>query len=63
MNYNSVILVGVVALTAAWWFIHARRHYPGPKVMNMYITDAHILQPPIAAGVLSTESEKKKQEL
>ena len=39
MNYNSVILVGVVALTAAWWLIHAVRHYPGPKVMTLYIHD------------------------
>lgn len=37
MNWNSVILVGVVALTALWWFIHAREHYPGPKVMGLYI--------------------------
>ncbi len=39
MNYNSVILVGVVFLTTAWWFIHAIRHYPGPKVMTLYIHD------------------------
>ncbi len=37
MNYNSVILVGVVFLTATWWLLHAIRHYPGPKVMTMYI--------------------------
>ncbi len=39
MNYNSVILAGVVFLTTAWWFIHAIRHYPGPKVMTLYIHD------------------------
>ncbi|CAJ2500247.1 Uu.00g031000.m01.CDS01 [Anthostomella pinea] len=39
MNYNSVILFGTVALSAAWWFIHATRHYPGPKVMQLYIHD------------------------
>ncbi|KAK3495480.1 amino acid permease-domain-containing protein [Neurospora crassa] len=37
MNYNSVILVGVVALTALWWVVHARRKYPGPRVMALYI--------------------------
>ena len=44
MNYNSVILVGVVALTAAWWLVHARKRYPGPKVMGLYIHDV------VAAG-------------
>ncbi len=39
MNYNSVILAGVVVLTTAWWLLHAVRHYPGPKVMTMYIHD------------------------
>jgi len=36
MNWNSVILVGVVALTAGWWLIDGK-NYPGPKVMSMYI--------------------------
>lgn len=40
MNYNSVILVGVVALTAVWWVVHARRNYPGLKVMGLYIHDS-----------------------
>lgn len=39
MNYNSVILVGVVALSAIWWVLHAIRNYPGPKVMMLYIHD------------------------
>jgi choline transport protein len=39
MNYNSVILVGVVALSAIWWVLHAIRNYPGPKVMHLYIHD------------------------
>ncbi|KAK6859746.1 Choline transporter [Apiospora arundinis] len=39
MNYNSVILVGVVFLSAIWWVMHATRHYPGPKVMKLYIHD------------------------
>lgn len=35
MNYNSVILVGVVVLTTLWWFIHAIRKYDGPNVQAM----------------------------
>ncbi|CAN8101349.1 unnamed protein product [Discula destructiva] len=63
MNYNSVILVGVIALTAAWWFMHARRHYPGPKVMTMYISDGKVVQTPLEAGGLNTEVEKKKEDI
>ncbi len=37
MNYNSVILVGVIALTTIWWFIHGARKYPGPALSSMYI--------------------------
>lgn len=36
MNYNSVILVGVVFLTTIWWFIHGRTKYPGPKLALLY---------------------------
>ncbi|KAF2415962.1 choline transport protein [Tothia fuscella] len=36
MNYNSVILVGVLVLTTLWWFIHGRKNYPGPKLATMY---------------------------
>lgn len=39
MNYNSVILVGTLVLTAAWWLLHARKHYPGPKVLHLYMSD------------------------
>jgi choline transport protein len=60
MNYNSVILVGVVALTALWWVIHARKHYPGPKVMMMYIHDDKVVTgTPAEAAIL--EDEHKKQ--
>ena len=37
MNYNSVILVGVLVLTAIWWFIHGFTKYPGPKLASLYI--------------------------
>jgi choline transport protein len=37
MNYNSVILVGVTALTAIWWFIHGSSKYPGPKMSHIYL--------------------------
>lgn len=36
MNYNSVILVGVVVLTATWWWVYAARHYKGPKLTELY---------------------------
>lgn len=60
MNYNSVILVGVIALTALWWVIHANRHYPGPKVMTMYIHDDQpvTVTPAQAAAI---QSEQKTQ--
>ncbi|KAK1585241.1 choline transporter [Colletotrichum navitas] len=37
MNWSSVILVGTVAITALWWAFHAAKHYPGPKVMSLYV--------------------------
>lgn len=61
MNYNVVILFGVVAVTAAWWFIHARKHYPGPKVMTMYITEGQVVQAPLEAGGLNTKSDSKEK--
>ncbi|OQO08408.1 hypothetical protein B0A48_06278 [Cryoendolithus antarcticus] len=36
MNWNSIILVGCVLLTAAWWFIHGVKKYPGPKLAQLY---------------------------
>ena len=35
MNYNSVILVGVFALTGFWWLVHGMRNYEGPKLGMM----------------------------
>ena len=37
MNYNSVILVGVIALVSFWWVVHGLKRYPGPKLGNMYV--------------------------
>ncbi|KAK1755017.1 putative amino acid transporter [Echria macrotheca] len=51
MNYNAVILMGVVAITGIWWVVHAVRHYPGPKVMTLYIHDDTL-----AVGATPTES-------
>ncbi|KAF7172168.1 hypothetical protein CNMCM5623_004415 [Aspergillus felis] len=31
MNYSSVITVGLVTLTALWWFVRGRRDYRGPR--------------------------------
>lgn len=42
MNYNSVILVGVVVLSAIWWFIYPIRNYEGPKAAKVY--EEEILQ-------------------
>ncbi|KAI0446439.1 amino acid transporter [Xylaria telfairii] len=39
MNYNSVILVGTIAISVIWWLVHATNRYPGPKVMRLYIHD------------------------
>lgn len=36
---NSVILVGVVVLTAFWWVVHGMRKYPGPKLAHLYLED------------------------
>lgn len=38
MNYKDVALVGVLILTVACWFIHARTKYPGPKLSNLYFS-------------------------
>ena len=61
MNYNSVILVGVVALTGLWWVVHAVRHYPGPKVMSLYIYEDkggvhHGIDP--SGGLVDAKAEK-----
>jgi choline transport protein len=39
MNYNSVILMSTVALTAFWWFVHGFRKYPGPKVAGFIFAE------------------------
>jgi hypothetical protein len=61
MNYNSVITVGVVVLTAAWWVMHARKNYPGPKVMTMYIHEGQSVEEPLAAGGLNAEKDKDEK--
>lgn len=45
MNYNSVILVGVLVLTTMWWFVHARRKYPGPKLSVLYLDGKNVDTP------------------
>ncbi len=57
MNYNAVILAGVVAITGIWWVLHAVRHYPGPKVMTLYVHDDSIsgVTPPSEAGELEAD--------
>lgn len=36
MNYNSVILVGVVALSALLWLVHGMKKYPGARLTALY---------------------------
>lgn len=31
MNYTSVITVGLMALTALWWVVRARKNFQGPQ--------------------------------
>lgn len=45
MNYNSVILVGVLVLTAIWWIVHAHRKYPGPKLSGLYLDETAVDRP------------------
>lgn len=59
MNYNSVILVGVIVVTAAWWLVHARKNYPGPKVMVMYIHDGRSVEAPLVPGGVDTVQKGK----
>jgi len=49
MNYNSVILVGVLILTTTWWFLHARKKYPGPKLAGLY-AEGKIVEMPKEGG-------------
>lgn len=39
MNYNSVILVGVVMLTGLWWVFYAAKHYDAPKLTELHMND------------------------
>ncbi|KAH8694582.1 amino acid/polyamine transporter I [Ilyonectria robusta] len=39
MNYNCVILCGVLFITGVWWLIHATKHYPGPAFNITIIHD------------------------
>ncbi|KPM40106.1 hypothetical protein AK830_g6415 [Neonectria ditissima] len=39
MNYNCVILAGVVFITGVWWLVHATKHYPGPTFNHNFIHD------------------------
>lgn len=42
MNYNSVILVGVVLLTTVWWFVHGLTRYPGPKILGLVLLEGQV---------------------
>ena len=36
MNYNSVILTGIVFLVTFWWFVYGIRNYSRPKIAMLY---------------------------
>jgi hypothetical protein len=44
MNYNSVILVGVIFLTGLWWVVYGIKNYPGPRLTHLYIHDESVEQ-------------------
>lgn len=59
MNYNSVILVGVVALTSIWWMVHGIRNYAGPRLTHLYIHEG-VEQVDHVAGIpVQSQSEDK----
>ncbi|KAF6844342.1 choline transporter [Colletotrichum musicola] len=64
MNWSSVILVGTVAITGLWWALHAVRHYPGPKVMALYIHTEGVACETTekGAGATATATELKMTE-
>jgi len=53
MNYNSVILVGVLALTGIWWIVYGIRNYPGPRLTHFYIPGGE------SDSTLATKSAEK----
>jgi hypothetical protein len=59
MNYNSVILVGVVALTSIWWMVHGIRNYAGPRLTHLYIHEG-IEQVNQVSGVPTQSQSKEK---
>lgn len=59
MNYNSVILVGVVALTSIWWMVHGIRNYAGPRLTHLYIHDGVEQVNHVADTPLQSQSEEK----
>ncbi|KAL1842995.1 hypothetical protein VTJ49DRAFT_3472 [Mycothermus thermophilus] len=42
MNYASVVLAFVIASSVAYWFLHGRRHYIGPK-SHAHIADGEVI--------------------
>lgn len=37
MNWNSVILVGILVVVSFWWLAYGKRKYPGPKIAGLYL--------------------------
>lgn len=56
MNYNSVILVGVVALASLWWIVHGAKNYPGPRLTHLYVMDGIEADETRGGGIMEHES-------
>ena len=66
MNYNSVILVGVVTLTSIWWMVHGIRNYPGPRLTHLYIHEGveqvdHVAGIPVQSQSQSEEKTASRE--
>ena len=59
MNYNSVILVGVIALTTIWWIVHGAKNYPGPRLTHLYIFEGEAAEP--AKAETQAQAEKGRE--
>jgi choline transport protein len=57
MNYNSVILVGVIALTTIWWIVQGAKNYPGPRLTHLYILEGEAAEPAKAEAQAEAQAE------
>ncbi|KAJ0377878.1 hypothetical protein COL26b_003791 [Colletotrichum chrysophilum] len=63
--FDVLFCFRTVAITGLWWAAHAVKHYPGPKVMALYIeTDgvAPVATEKSSASAMATELKQKEAE-